>query len=90
MTEIEGYLDTIEPELRVLTGLFGFPESVWEAPGRFVPVACEQEGLFRIVFETEGYRAERAVAAPEGEEPLRTLHRRRAARRLCKQTLYDL
>ena len=26
MTEIEGYLETIEPELKVLTGIFGFPE----------------------------------------------------------------
>ena len=36
MTEIESYLETIEPELRVLTRIFGFPESVWDEPRKFV------------------------------------------------------
>ena len=91
MTEIEGYLETIEPELRVLTRLFGMPESVWDEPRKFVPVAFEENGEFRVSFEADGHRAERSAAAPEEEdERVRTLHRRRAARRLCKQTLYDL
>ena len=91
MTEIESYLETIEPELRVLTRIFGFPESVWDEPRKFVPAAEERDGQFRIVFEADGHRAERAVEAPEDPDSrIRTLHRRRAARRLCKQTLYDL
>ena len=89
--ELDSYLETIEPELKVLTRLFGYPESVWEEPKRFVPVTEEKDGLFRIVFEADGHRAERTVPAPEDpDERIRTLHRRRAARRLCKQTLYDL
>ena len=91
MTEIESYLETIEPELRVLTRLFGFPESVWDEPRKFVPVTGEQDGFFRITFEADGHRAERTVSAPDDPDPrIRELHRRRAARRLCKQTLYDL
>ena len=91
MTETERYLETIEPELRVLTRLFGFPESVWDEPKKFVPAAEERDGQFRIIFEADGYRAERTVTAPEdADERIRTLHRRRAVRRLCKQALYDL
>ena len=89
--ELSSYLETIEPELRVLTRLFGFPESVWDEPRQFVPDADEQDGQFRIVFESGGHHASRTVAAPDDADPrIRTLHRRRAARRLCKQTLYDL
>ena len=90
-SELSSYLETIEPELRVLTRLFGFPESVWDEPKKFVPKAEERDGFFLIVFEADGRRAERSVAAPDDPDPrVRVLHRRRAARRLCKQTLYDL
>ena len=65
--ELNAYLETIEPELRVLTRLFGYPESVWDEPKKFVPVTDEQDGLFRIAFEADGHRAERTVPAP-GEE----------------------
>ena len=89
--ELTSYLETIEPELRVLTRLFGFPESVWDEPRRFVPLAEEQDGLFRITFTADGHHAVRTAPAPDDPDPrLRALHRRRAARRLCKQTLYDL
>ena len=91
MTEIESYLETIEPELRVLTRIFGFPESVWDEPRRFVPAASEQDGRFRVFFAAGSHHAERSAAAPDDPDPrLRELHRRRTARRLCKQTLYDL
>ena len=91
MTEIESYLETIEPELRVLTRIFGFPESVWDEPRKFVPLSEEKEGQFVIAFAADGHRVERTTPAPEeADERIRTLHRRRAARRLCKQTLYDL
>ena len=90
-SELSSYLETIEPELRVLTRLFGIPESVWDEPKKFVPQAEERDCFFRIVFEADGRRAERSVAAPDDPDPrVRVLHRRRAARRLCKQTLYDL
>ena len=89
--ELSSYLETIEPELRVLTRLFGFPESIWDEPKKFVPVTDEQDGLFRITFEADGRRAERTVPVPDDpDKRIRVLHRRRAARRLCKQTLYDL
>ena len=91
MTELESYLETITPELKVMTRLFGFPEEVWEEPVRFVPRAEETGGMFRIIFEDGGFRAERTAPAPEDPDGrIRTLHRKRAARRLCKQTLYDL
>ena len=89
--EMNSYLETIEPELRVLTRLFGMPENVWEEPRKFVPQAWEEAGQFHTAFEADGFRAERSAPAPEDPDPrLRTLHRRRALRRLCKQTLYDL
>ena len=89
--ELSCYLETIEPELRVLTRLFGFPESVWEEPRKFVPQAEEKDGRFIIVFSADGCRAEKSAEAPDDpDERLRALHRRRAARRLCKQALYDL
>ena len=91
MTEIESYLETIEPELRVLTRIFGFPESVWDEPRKFIFLSEEKEGQFTIAFAADGHRVERSTPAPEdADERIRTLHRRRAARRLCKQTLYDL
>ena len=75
----------------MLTRLFGFPESVWEEPRKFVPQAEEKDGRFIIVFSADGCRAEKSAEAPDDpDERLRALHRRRAARRLCKQALYDL
>ena len=91
--ELSSYLSTIEPELRVLTRLFGFPESVWDEPKKFIPLAEEIASpcSFRITFEADGRRAVRTAPAPDDPDPrIRALHRRRAARRLCKQTLYDL
>lgn len=91
MKEIESYLETIEPELKVLTRLFGLPESVWDEPKKFVPVTEKEDDFFRICFAADGYRAERTAPAPDDpDDRIRVLHRRRAARRLCKQTLYDL
>ena len=91
MTELEKYLETITPEMKVMTGLFGFPESVWEEPPKFVPEASEADGYYRITFEADGRRATRTAPIPDHpDERIRTLHRKRAARRLCKQALYDL
>ena len=91
MTELESYLETIEPELRVMTRLFGFSESVWDEPKRFVPQAEETELTYRITFADEDRTATRSVRIPDDpDERIQSLHRKRAARRLCKQTLYDL
>ena len=89
------YLSTIEPELRVLTRLFGYDESVWAEPVRLSPFAEEitENGVpcYRITFRDGEYSASKTAPVPDGPDPrLRELHRRRAARRLCKQTLYDL
>ena len=91
MTELESYLDTIEPELRVMTRLFGFPESVCDDPKRFVPQAAEEGHTYRITFASGDRTATRSVPVPDDPDGrVRILHRKRAARRLCKQTLYDL
>ena len=89
--ELNAYLETIGPELRVLTGLFGLPESVWDNPPEFVPFAEEKDGRFLVRFEARGYRAERSAPVPDDPDGrLLALHRRRAVRRLCKQAFYDL
>ena len=91
MTELESYLETIEPELRVMTRLFGFPESVWDEPKRFVPQAAEVNHTYQIAFTSDGHKALRSAPAPDDpDERIQALHRKRAARRLCKQALYDL
>lgn len=90
-SELKSYLETITPELMVMTRLFGFPENVWDEPRRFVPKAEERGGCYRITFTDGLYRAERRAPVPaDPDERIRTLHRKRAARRLCKQALYDL
>lgn len=85
------YLDTIQPELMNITRLFGIPDSAWDAPD-YTFTAWETDDAYHCRF-TDGERtAERAVAIPpyEDDERLLTLHRKRAARRLVRQTLYDL
>ena len=91
MTEITSCLETIEPELRVMTRLFSFPETVWDPPAWFTPRVEETGGYYRVTFTDGGLTATRSVPVPDDPDPrLRALHRRRALRRLCKQTLYDL
>ena len=90
MTELAAALETIQPELMTVTRLFGLPESVWQEPVRYRFEAEEADGTYRITF-TDGERT-RTNAVPvldEEDSRLQDLHRRRAARRLCKQTLYD-
>ena len=85
------YLDTIQPELMNITRLFGISDSAWDAPD-YTFTAWEGEGAYHCRF-TDGERAaERSVLIPphEDDERLLTLHRKRAARRLVRQTLYDL
>ena len=87
MTEVEGYLETIQPELENTARLFGLSEAL----SGFRRTAEERDGCFVIRYEDGETEAVRSVAAPEDQDPrIRELHRKRAARRLCKQTLYDL
>ena len=79
------YLGTIQPELMSIARLFdmsaeGCSFTMTEADGHYV---CR--------FTDGDHTAEGRVPIPDSEdERIRELHRKRAARRLCKQTLYDL
>ena len=85
------YLDTIQPELMNITRLFGIPDSEWEVP-RYTYSAWADAGRYHCRFTDGTHTAEASVAIPphEEEERLLTLHRKRAARWLVRQTLYDL
>lgn len=85
------YLDTIQPELMNITRLFGIDDSAWDAPD-YTFEAWTGEGAYHCRFTDGSHTAERSVAIPphEEDERLLTLHRKRAARRLVRQTLYDL
>ncbi len=85
------YLDTIQPELMNITRLFRLPDSDWDVP-RFTFTAWAGEGQYHCRFTDGQHMAERAVPIPqeEADERLHHLHRKRAARRLVRQTCYDL
>ena len=91
MSELIAALETIRPELMTVTRLFGLPESVWDEPPRFVPEAEETGGTYRITFSDGEFSVTGTVPVPDHPDPrVQALRRRRAARRLCKQTLYNL
>ena len=85
------YLDTIQPELMNITRLFGIPDSAWDAPD-YTFTAWEADDAYHCRFTDGAHMAEASVPVPpfEDNERLLTLHRKRAARRLVRQTLYDL
>lgn len=91
MARLASYLETMEPELMNVTRLFGLPDDIWPAQ-RFTWRAWEEGGEYVCAFTDGETRRENRVPIPvDGEdERVRTLHQKRAARRLCKQTLYDL
>ncbi len=84
-------LETIQPELLAMTRLFGMPDTVWQLPFRFT-LCCGAEGdSYRMTFSGEGRSVTREAPVPSAsEDRVQALHRRRAVRRLCKQTLYFL
>lgn len=83
-------LETIEPDLMNMTRLFGLPDSVWDAP-QYRFSAGETDGMYIVRFTGGGQEAIGKTAVPsDADERIQTLHRRRALRRLCRQTLYDL
>lgn len=90
MEERSAYLADIEPELQNVTRLFGLQDSVWEQQ-RFVWELHEEDDTYVCVFRDGVHQAVNRTPVPDGaDDRLRILHRKRAARRLCKQTLYDL
>ena len=91
MSELSAALETIQPELLAMTRLFGLPDAYWDPPARYRMQAEKLPGIYRITFYFENLSAARETAIPSDPDPrVQQLHRRRAARRLCKQTLYDL
>ncbi len=88
---MQQYLDTIQPELMNITRLFRLPDSDWDVP-RFTFTAWEGDGRYHCRFTDGSRAAELAVDIPpmEDNERLLHLHRKRAARRLVRQTCYDL
>ena len=91
MDEILHALETIQPELMTVTRLFGMDESVWSDPVRYTYTALEQDGRYIISFTDGTDTVRNSTEIPSDPDPrVQALHRRRAARRLCKQTLYDL
>lgn len=88
--ELQAYLDTIQPDLLSMTRLFGLPDAVWDAPD-YRMEAETRAGRYCFRFTGGGYSAKREVDIPQSpDERLQALHRKRAARRTCRQTLYDL
>ena len=92
--EITGYLNAIEAELQNLTRLFGIPDSVWQPPARYRYELREDtsRGLFVCICQSENrsVTCESPIPSPLYESRLDALHRRRACRRLCRQTFYSL
>ena len=85
------YLDTLQPELMNVTRLFRIPDECWNEPPRFTYETWEADGCYHCRMTDGEAAAEGAVTIPDdGDERIRELHRKRAARRLCKQTIYDL
>ena len=86
------YIDTILPEMKNVTRLFRLPDEVWEGEQPcFAFTAWESEGRYFCRASAHGQEAVLSVNVPDDEdERIRELHRKRAARRLCKQAAYDL
>ena len=87
VSEVRDYLETIQPELINTARLFGLPDDL----SGFRMTAEEAGGEYRITFSHGEKTAVGTAPVPAAEDPrVRELHRKRAARRLCKQTFYDL
>ena len=86
MADIHHYLETIQPELDHVVRLFGIQgEAFFTVLQR---TAEERDGLFRISFSDGEREVSRTASAPtDSDVRLLELHRKRTARRLCKQTL---
>ena len=84
------YLDTILLDLTHLTQLFRLPDSVWDTD-RFSFDMLEEDGCYVCIFHGDGKERRGMCPIPDAEdERIRELHRKRACRRLCRQTCYEL
>ena len=82
-------LTTIEPDLMNMTRLFSLPDSVWDAP-EYHFAATIEGGQYVIRFYGKTQAAQGMTDIPsDADARIQALHRRRALRRLCRQTLYD-
>ncbi len=89
MTLKQEWLNTIEPDLKNVLRLFSLPDDFLSGCAWRL---WEEEGAFFCRFEREGEAAclSAPVPAEGGDARTDELHGRRAARRLCRQTLYRL
>ena len=91
MTELISLLETVKPELMNVARLFSLPEDMLRDTALFDFTAEETPEAYRITFRSGEHAVTGEAAIPREDDPrLQLLHRKRAARRLCKQTLYDL
>lgn len=93
--KLAGYMEHMEPELMNVTRLFGIPDEEWlREPRRFTwrmeEHDCRYNCLVRDAQTEEDAASQDAVPASAQDERLDDLHRKRAARRLCKHTMYLL
>lgn len=87
---VDAYLTDIQPDLTNVTRLFSLPDSDWEQP-RYRWQVLEEAQAYRCAVEADGLREEAAAPIPQDDDArLRELHRKRAVRRLLRQTLYRL
>ena len=88
---LDSYLETIQPELMVMTRLFGYTDEIWGNVPLFRFRAVEEGGQYRITFSDGEHQISGTADIPHDADPrIQELHQRRTARRLCKQTLYNL
>ena len=92
---LAGYMDNIEPELMNITRLFGMPDDIWTAEPKRFSWRMEAEGDAYVCTAIDGETGVSStlrddVPAVAGDARLDDLHRKRTARRLCKNTLYRL
>ena len=92
MQELEGYLEALHLDLRHVSQLFGVEDHLLEDPQQFSWQVEEREGHFCCRMRWGAQVREETVPVPEALQDVRlhALHRKRAVRRLCRQTLYLL
>lgn len=92
MAALDTYMERMQPELMNITRLFALPdEQTWGETPQFSFTIAEEDGAYVCRFTDGAHTAQLTAPIPDdADERLRELHRKRAARRLCKQTLYQL
>jgi len=92
MEEIGKYLEALHLDLRHVSQLFSVEDRELEDQALFDWKVWEQADCFRCHMRWHTTEHELSVAVPEatGDARLDELHRKRAVRRLCRQTLYQL